>query len=178
LPRKSERTEQQKLHVESNTRRGYSRVTLLAAGLLVLYSWFVFGRVEKGITPFIVAIGAGAWAIWFYFVAVISIPFIASANFEPNGRRLAFDALISGFFWIVVCGFYHSLVGLIPAEKATSVFDFYYFSTVTFSTLGYGDLSPVPAGRVIASVQAIIGNLHLGVLVAAAFLVASSIQKR
>lgn len=176
LPKRSDRSPEQQLHAESNTRRGYSRVTLLAALLLVLYSIFVFDRAEKGITSFIVATGAIVWAIWFYFVAVISIPFITSAQFKPNGQRLAIDTLISGLFWIIACGYFHSLVGLEPSGKAGSVFDYYYFSTVTFSTLGYGDFSPTEVGRLLAAAQAIIGNLHLGVLVAAAFLVASNIE--
>ena len=117
------------------------------------------------------------WAIWFFLFVVILIPFRTSSVFAPNGQRLALDALLSGLNWIVVCGYYYSLVGIAPAEKVTGVYDFFYFSTVTFSTLGYGDFSPEPAGRLIASTQAIVGNLHLGVLVAAAFLVAGSITQ-
>ncbi|MBM7693593.1 potassium channel LctB [Peribacillus deserti] len=33
----------------------------------------------------------------------------------------------------------------------------FYFSSITFFSVGYGDLSPVGIGRLIASVQAFIG---------------------
>lgn len=42
-----------------------------------------------------------------------------------------------------------------------------YFSLVTISTLGYGDIVPVtPAGRMLASLEAVVGQLYLAVLVA------------
>ena len=42
-----------------------------------------------------------------------------------------------------------------------------YFSLVTQTTLGYGDLSPtLGAARIIASFQAILGQLYLAVVVA------------
>ncbi|NKB27223.1 MAG: hypothetical protein GKR99_06565 [Rhodobacteraceae bacterium] len=45
-----------------------------------------------------------------------------------------------------------------------------YFSMVTFSTLGYGDYAPAAGHpQLIAASEAIIGNIHLGLFVAAAF---------
>lgn len=42
-----------------------------------------------------------------------------------------------------------------------------YFSLVTLTTLGYGDVQPVhPAARTMASMEAVIGQLYLAVLVA------------
>lgn len=43
-----------------------------------------------------------------------------------------------------------------------------YFSTVTFTTLGYGDFQPVPRLRLIAGFQALMGYLFLGLLVGSA----------
>jgi len=53
----------------------------------------------------------------------------------------------------------------------TSIHDqqsfFVYFSLVTISTLGYGDITPVtPQARSLAALEAIIGQLFIGVLVA------------
>ena len=36
-----------------------------------------------------------------------------------------------------------------------------YFSVVTFTTLGYGDLQPVPAARPYAAAEALVGYLYL-----------------
>lgn len=44
-----------------------------------------------------------------------------------------------------------------------------YFSVVTFSTLGYGDISPCPPTRPFAAAHALIGNVHLGLFAAAAY---------
>ena len=42
-----------------------------------------------------------------------------------------------------------------------------YFSLVTLSTLGYGDITPVtPLARSLASIEAVIGQLYIAVLVA------------
>ncbi len=45
-----------------------------------------------------------------------------------------------------------------------------YFSTVTFSTLGYGDFRPAPEARSYAAFLAVYGNIHLGLLVGGLFL--------
>ncbi|AFK23134.1 potassium channel family protein [Pyrococcus sp. ST04] len=63
------------------------------------------------------------------------------------------------FLWLalVIFGFpiAYALTGsVIPVN---SPFDYVYFSIVTATTLGYGDLHPVGVGKVIASIEAIFG---------------------
>ena len=42
-----------------------------------------------------------------------------------------------------------------------------YFSFVTLSTLGYGDITPVsPAARMLATSEAVIGQMYIAVLIA------------
>lgn len=40
-----------------------------------------------------------------------------------------------------------------------------YFSMVTFTTLGYGDIQPVESVRFLAGLEAFLGYLSLGVLI-------------
>ncbi len=40
-----------------------------------------------------------------------------------------------------------------------------YYSTVTFTTLGYGDFQPVPRMRAVAGIEALIGYGYLGMVV-------------
>lgn len=47
-----------------------------------------------------------------------------------------------------------------------SLFNACYFSIVTFTTLGYGDLSPTGAIRILAAVEGLFGAITLGFLVA------------
>jgi hypothetical protein len=49
----------------------------------------------------------------------------------------------------------------------TMVHPFMYFSFVTLTTLGYGDISPLtPVGEMLSYVEAIFGQLYLAILVA------------
>ena len=54
-------------------------------------------------------------------------------------------------------------------EIYTDLFTAIYFSTVTFTTLGYGDLQPVPDMRALAGFEAVVGYIFLGFLVGTAF---------
>ncbi len=46
-------------------------------------------------------------------------------------------------------------------------FSFFYFSLVTMTTVGYGDMSPItPVARIFAATEAIVGQLYLTILVA------------
>ena len=48
-----------------------------------------------------------------------------------------------------------------PLDRATAV----YFSIVTWTTLGYGDLRPSETVRLTAATQALLGYLYLGLVV-------------
>jgi len=50
--------------------------------------------------------------------------------------------------------FYALTKSVVPTS---SLFDYVYFSIVTATTLGYGDLHPIGVGKVIASIEAIFG---------------------
>lgn len=54
-------------------------------------------------------------------------------------------------------------------EVATLKRDHYYFSAVTWTTLGYGDFRPSKDARVYAASQAVLGYLYMGILVAKLF---------
>ncbi|HEX9514136.1 MAG TPA: potassium channel family protein [Puia sp.] len=56
--------------------------------------------------------------------------------------------------------------GIKPIEESKGFLDSIYFSVVTFTTLGYGDLSPVGSMRIVALLEAFFGALSMGFLVA------------
>lgn len=61
--------------------------------------------------------------------------------------------------------FIHRTIGLIDVagvDGTVPIRDSLYFSIVTFTTLGYGDIQPVPAGRLLAAFQALSGYIYLG----------------
>jgi hypothetical protein len=54
-----------------------------------------------------------------------------------------------------------------PAGEVPSVLDWAYFSFITLTTVGYGDITPVkPIARTLAMGEALTGQLYLAVLVA------------
>ena len=46
---------------------------------------------------------------------------------------------------------------------SVSAIDALYFSIMTFTTLGFGDLQPGPGGRIYAAIQALSGYVYLGI---------------
>ena len=110
--------------------------------------------------------------IFFFSFVVVIVPFLSSKEFVLNPFRLFTDAVVSIVLIILSFGLAYRFLGIKP--DGASAIDHVYFSAVTFSTLGYGDFRPSSeAARMVAAFQAIIGNLHLGIIVGAAFLAAT-----
>jgi hypothetical protein len=97
------------------------------------------------------------------------------ARFRMHGRRsriLAMITVVFGLFAVLTVeawlwAFCYLIVGAFP-DFATSL----YFSTVTFSTLGFGDVVPTERWRLFAALEAVNGFLMIGW--STAYLVAAS----
>lgn len=77
--------------------------------------------------------------------------------------------LLSIFFCVVaVFGLLYFCSGYVPdnglrfAGVKASFIECFYFSVVTVTTLGYGDITPVGIARVVASLEAIFGLIYAG----------------
>ncbi|MEP2597289.1 MAG: ion channel, partial [Lentilitoribacter sp.] len=124
----------------------------------------------------IIAVFSVIWSSFFFVIVVLAIPFLTSEGFRPSPIRLFSDALISILLSIVSFAVGYRYWGIVPPEgEIVARFDYYYFSAVTFSTLGFGDFRPSADARFLASFQAILGNLHLGIIVGAAFFAAQPV---
>jgi hypothetical protein len=161
--------------------RGSSRDVFLIAGLLVavflfaigIYlsgaGWFVSGELWLRIASLLGSvvglligwgIGAplGRWLspgvyalskIWPY-IRVMSKPLI---GFGFGYLTLIF--VFAGYFWALWVND-HSSFNNLPSSP--SFIDFFYFSTVTIATLGYGDITPASSGaKVVTCVEVIMG---------------------
>ena len=117
---------------------------------------------------FVALLGFLATAIWH------TLKIISRAD-ESNFDRLIGAVclyLLLGLAWAIVYSLFHwaepeSFAGL-PVD-ASIQFDssFVFFSFVTMTTLGYGDIVPLtPTLRTFAYLQAIVGQFYLAILVA------------
>jgi hypothetical protein len=81
--------------------------------------------------------------------------------------------LLLGLLWMVA---YALVSRLVPNSFAFNIgttttgplptFDAYYFSFITLSTVGYGDISPLShAARTLAMLEAMTGTLYMAVLI-------------
>ena len=155
----------------SKIRRFLGRIT----GLLIL----VFSI--EAFTPLFtfpelntLSLGIGVLWSFAYFLLVVIIPilFLADRTFVLEPRRLIADIMISAAYSIMVFGLLYRNLGFLPSADGMSVRhsgDAYYLSTVTFSTLGFGDFRPEMSARGYAALQGIWGNVHLGIFAGAVF---------
>jgi voltage-gated potassium channel Kch len=82
---------------------------------------------------------------------------------RPRIAILFFTLLIVHIveIWIFAGGFlfaeWHGGLGELKGEHGKGIFDYVYFSSMTFTTVGYGDLVPTGALRFLAAMEALSG---------------------
>lgn len=91
----------------------------------------------------------------------------------PRFGRAALLIVLDLVLLLVGFALMYQPLGLLDTRNANAaeIHDFWtslYFSIVTFTTLGFGDLVPTGAGRSLAALQALTGYVVLGVLASTA----------
>jgi voltage-gated potassium channel Kch len=124
--------------------------------------------------------GMGA-ALLFYIAILVLLALVKQ-------HRISMDTILGGInvYLLFAVGFayLHGLVEFSQAgsyqqhgESLSVVFGrdlggeglhtFLYFSMITLTTLGYGDISPVsPIARTLCSVEAVVGQLYVAIFIA------------
>lgn len=104
-----------------------------------------------------------------FTVTVIGlIPLTSDSTSVLNRLQAITVVLVSAAINLGCFTFLHLSAGIRTATGSidtTAVLDGLYFSIVTFTTLGYGDLQPAPDGRIYAALQALTGYMHLGLII-------------
>lgn len=150
------------------------RGALVAAGGMVIVSSLAFGLLSRvgegiagstlGVVSTILLAGWLLIQLWAYVVRIgqpkhqvllMGISFIQSVPF-------LYAAVYSSFGYSDSC--------VLGADRAS---EFLYFSYVTFTTVGYGDLQPIGMCRGLAVAEAVTGYILLGLFVSAAVAVAT-----
>ena len=162
------------IYVVSSSRKHYIIGMILMIPTLLLIWGVKFYRVDS--VEFISLIGS---ALFFCFIAWL----ILTEIFRT--KMVTLDIIAAGIsvylFFGNICGFIYAIIGrvdpnafTIPATTASYLGDnladvssAMYFSFVTLTTLGYGDITPInDFARSLAFLEAAMGQIYLTVLIA------------
>ncbi len=111
---------------------------------------------------------------WFWFLLVVATPFFVLRRLVSH-REVTAETLLgaASVYLLIAVAFmflYLGIDGFQPGRffgQSEPTTAFMYFSLVTITTLGYGDLSPVTeTARAAASATAIVGQVYLVFIVA------------
>ncbi len=137
---------------------------------MILAAWSQYFVVSQGI----IIVGNIFGACFFAFAAIIILKYSFSAQ-EVNLETIS-AAIVVYLLMAIMWGFIYATLDLlypesfaIPQDESQipSRFHFLYFSFVTISTLGYGDITPQGIqAKSLAVIEAITGQMYLVVVVA------------
>lgn len=137
------------------------------AGSAVLIAWL-----DTSIDHYLLPILNDVAALAFFSYVAIKLGIRRIARFEEVDLNTLFAA-VCGFIYLgIIGGFLIELVDLTTALDSFSQpmldsFSYLYFSFVTITTLGYGDITPVTSSaRAISIVLAISGQMYITIVIA------------
>ncbi|RLD60993.1 MAG: hypothetical protein DRI95_14745 [Bacteroidetes bacterium] len=152
---------------------------LIIALIISAYIWFdllFFTHDERfSFTFFIILI------YFIYILIKLIIQLIKTENVDSDVIMESINiyliiGLVGAIVLNVVNHFIPGSINTIPAESG-KFHDYLYFSFVTLTTLGYGDISPVlPMAKAVAVFLAIIGQFYIAIVMA--FLISKFISQK
>ena len=148
--------------------------------------WFVCGVVLIGIGAINIVMEMIINHSWAQnvnlFVALLFYLFTTGIAFKTlfTGKRIDLNMLMGsicvyilvGMSWSILYYFEavlhaHAFNGIVAAGNKQQFIELLYYSFVTLSTLGYGDITPVtPIARTLAYLEALFGQFYIAILVA------------
>lgn len=109
------------------------------------------------------------WVLLIFYITISNLAVIVriSSKVKKSPQQLSgkeigseFLVIVWSFLFNLVLGFalcYINLGLIVPGKEVIGIKDAIYFSVVTMTTLGYGDILPTEAAKSFVAVQAILG---------------------
>ena len=163
----------------SNMRCAFSRTGAVLCGAYLIFATFDFSIQQTFLAIYGWIMLAFA-AIFFAWVVVFPT-LLDDQGFVVNTKRLLADTILSAFLIIAAFAVIYQLHGLAPPDHQIGEMinlDYAYFSAVTFSTLGFGDFTPLASAGLFAASEALLGNVHLGFVVGTIFVIVNDARSR
>ena len=115
-----------------------------------------------------------------FFAALVMKQFLVSGR--PPSHRIAAAIMVYLFLGLVWSRLYEITGLMIPGafhmEGSTTITSYIYFSFITLTTIGYGDILPIhPMARNLAVLEAITGQMYIAILIARLVSTTSNGQK-
>jgi hypothetical protein len=107
------------------------------------------------------------FSILLAWVAYLRLLVIIVRDNEATTRQVIRFATLSLSFMIVqilIFAILYKFAGL-KSETELITTDYIYFSTITWTTVGYGDITPLGKTRLIAATEAISGYIYMGIFI-------------
>jgi len=152
----------------AKTKKARVRTTLVVVGLLALNWWQFFHHSRLVVMITLVLMGIAIFGGIFLVLRQVL-----------RARKVSFQtlqgAICSYLLLVVWWSFLYFLIGLfdenafrgLVSDSGDASIDYLYFSFVTMTTLGYGDISPISEGaRSLVNMQALTGQFYMAILVA------------
>ena len=149
-------------------RRGYFILALVLASPALVLGW-----INRFLgSPWLEFVAHVFTVFFLVLVAMLIVSHVLKA--ERVSREKIFGALSVYLLLGVICAFLYIIVDfLVPGsfrygqDGVLTSAEMVYYSFVTLTTLGYGDIVPIaPSVRALATLEALTGQLYLTVLVA------------
>ncbi|MFC3058061.1 two pore domain potassium channel family protein [Paenirhodobacter populi] len=155
---------------DSRRRNLYTYVAIGFSGVLI----FEAVCLQADLRDFPVAYFIVIASIAYFFNVTFTVLTIKQVEFTPNPIRLMRDTTASSVFLILSFALFYRTgeylhTGEVNETAGVAILNSIYFSAVTFSTLGYGDIKPMGISKILSALEAILGNIHLAFIVSAAF---------
>lgn len=152
-----------------NKNRTYVAISALLAAPLILSIWLARYTGVAVFTP----VGLFFGIFFFIFTAFNILKFILSREYVTLEVIIGAVTvyLMLGIIWSICYGFIETLFpgsfNFMRQDGMIEPYSIIYFSFVTLTTLGYGDISPLtPVAQSLTLVEALVGQVYLVVLIA------------